>query len=562
MWPRDPATAAYTALREDRLDAAVSAFQEALPCNPSSARLRKDFAYTLLRTGDRLAARRQFEDALHLDPTDETAALEGAFLDYETGRRRQARRAFLRLRASTDPQIQARATRAFEGVDEPLRTAIARWQEALRLAPGQWSGHEELARLAEERDELDLAARHFEEAWRRRPSKSELLLDLARIWQEQGETSKARAALVTAWRTGSPRVSESAREQMNGTMPASSELAMAIPAEEESSDSEVFDAKEMGQRSLESNYLNDALKYLTLAYQQDPKDANILYQLGVTTNMLHRDAEALQWFSLARRSTDPEIAPKAAQAYAALRATQPGFHVSAWVIPIQSSRWNDTFVYGQLRGEYRLKHSILTPYVSLRFLGDTQSAVNRASYTFLSETSVIGAVGLKAQLHPRAFGWFEAGEAVSYVGWRHTMGIASSDYRGGVSWTRGWGRLLGSPEAGWFTESAVDGVYIHRDWNDMILYSQNQFGYTRAKDTRGQQLMTYLNVNLTADSRGHEWANAVEVGPGIRLRLRGMPRGMVFRYDVLYGRYTKPNRSTIDPSYWDARASLWYAISR
>ncbi|MGJ5814284.1 tetratricopeptide repeat protein [Paludibaculum fermentans] len=561
LWPADPATAAYTSLRENRLDAAVSSFHQALPCNPANARIRKDFAYTLLRTGDRFAARRQFEEALRLDPTDESTALESAFLSFETGQPREARRLFLRLKESSDPGIRAKADIAFEGIDEPLRTGIARWQEALRRAPGQWSAHEELARLAEKRDELALAAEHFEEAWRRRPGNSDLLLDLARIWTEQGETAKARAALVSAWRTGTPRVAESAREQMRGATPAAGELALAVPSSPaQQDDAPGFEAKEMGTRSLENSYLNDALTYLTQAYQQNPGDAEVLYQLGVTNNMLHRDAEALQWFGLARRSDSPAVASKAAQAYSALRASRPGLHFSAWFVPLYSSRWDDAFLYSQMTAEYRLGRSIFTPYVSLRFLGDTRSGAKFNAYTYLSETSIIGALGLKARLFPRAYGWFEAGEAVSYLGHRPNQGLASPDYRGGLAWSKGWGRLFGAPESGWFTETALDGVYLHRQQDDMLLYSQTQFGYTLAKDERGHQLMAYWNFNLTADRLGVSWANFAEFGPGFRVHLPGMPHGMVLRYDILYGKHTMP-AGFRNPGYWDIRTGLWYAIS-
>lgn len=561
-WPNDPATVAYAALRERRLDDAVSAFRQALPCNPVNARLRKDFAYTLLRTGDRLAARTQFEDALRLDASDETTALECAFLNFETGRRRQARQAFQRLLSSSNPDTRAMAAKTFEDIDEPLRQGIARWREALQRAPGQWSGHEELARLAEQRDELDLAATEFQEAWRRRPAKTDLLLDIARVWQEQGETAKARSALVTAWRAGSPRVAESAREALEGVVPDANEFALAIPhAEQENSAEPVLNAREMGARSLENSYLADALKYLSLAHQQNPDDAQVLYQLGVTNNMLHHDAEALQWFAKARRAQDPEIARKSAQAYTALRATQPGFHLSAWMAPIHSSIWNDLFVYAQVRVEYRGARSIVTPYVSLRFLGDARTGLKYHMYDYLSETSVIPAVGLKVQLHPRAYGWFEAGEAVSYLGRRRDTGLAMPDYRGGIGWSKGWGRLFGSPEDGWFAESAVDGVYIHRQQDDMLLYSQSQTGYTLGRDASGHQWSVYCNYNLIADSRGDQWANKFEIGPGIRLSLKGMPRGMLIRYDVLYGRYTMPY-TPLNAGSWDVRTGIWYAFSR
>ncbi len=118
-------------------------------------------------------------------------ALEYAFLCYETGEPVAARRIFERLRKAGD----AVAAEAFENVDRPLREGIARWQEAVAQSPDNFSAHEELAKLAEQRDQLELSAQHFEAAWKLRPGRRDLLLDLGRVWKGLGRAEDAMAAL-------------------------------------------------------------------------------------------------------------------------------------------------------------------------------------------------------------------------------------------------------------------------------------------------------------------------------------------------------------------------------
>src|SRR5260370_31731500 len=111
--------------------------------------------------GETQAARDQFAEAMRLDPADEQVALEYAFLCYETRQPVAARRVFDRLRKSGNPAASA----AFENVDRPLREGIARWTQAIQQDPENFSAREELARLAEQRDQLDLAAEQYLAAW-------------------------------------------------------------------------------------------------------------------------------------------------------------------------------------------------------------------------------------------------------------------------------------------------------------------------------------------------------------------------------------------------------------
>jgi tetratricopeptide (TPR) repeat protein len=211
---------AYEALRANDYDRAIAAFRQAIGQDvqtPQRADIRKDLAYTLLKIGETEAARDQFAEALRIDPNDDHAALEYAFLCFETKQPVLARRIFDRLRNDRlrndrlgndrlgnellrkvpDAGVKATASEAFESVDKPLREGIERWRQALQQAPDNFSAHEELARLAEQRDDLALASEHYERAWRLRTDRRDLLLALARTWKANREED-ANAALIAA----------------------------------------------------------------------------------------------------------------------------------------------------------------------------------------------------------------------------------------------------------------------------------------------------------------------------------------------------------------------------
>ena len=68
-----------------------------------------------------------------------------------------------------------------------------------------------------------------------------------------------------------------------------------------------YEAKTLAERSLEAGYLKDAVKYLRIAHENDPVDFNVMLKLGWAYNMLKDDEQAIEWFRLARRSSDPKI---------------------------------------------------------------------------------------------------------------------------------------------------------------------------------------------------------------------------------------------------------------
>jgi Tfp pilus assembly protein PilF len=207
-----PADRAYTALRVRDYDAAIPQFLAAIGAAPGDASLRKDLAYTYLKTGEPVLARDQFQEAMKLDPSDTTAALEYAFLCFETKRQAEARRVFDRLRRTASSPGREIAETAFHNIDDPLAAGIERWQRAVALGADNFSAHYELAALAEQRDELALAATHYERAWRLVPARRGVLVDLGRVWKQQGRSGQANAALLAASRGGEPRAAETARE--------------------------------------------------------------------------------------------------------------------------------------------------------------------------------------------------------------------------------------------------------------------------------------------------------------------------------------------------------------
>ncbi len=219
---------AYEELRAQRYEAAITSFLAAAEAAPERASIRKDLAYAYLKIGENIPAREQFHHAMELDPADAQVAMEYAFLCYETKERREARRIFDRIRKSADPVHAPAAEQAFQNVDAPLAAGIERWTKAIEAGADNFSAHFELATLAEERDELDLAAVHYERAWRLLPARRSVLLSLGRVWRDLNRAEDADTALLAASRGGEPRAAESARELLPDRYPFVAEFRRAL----------------------------------------------------------------------------------------------------------------------------------------------------------------------------------------------------------------------------------------------------------------------------------------------------------------------------------------------
>jgi Tfp pilus assembly protein PilF len=226
--PQDPAyeplSRAYEALRAKDYDTAVAGFLKSIESAPHRASIRKDLAYTYLKIGENELARNQFRAAMEMAPEDVQVAMEYAFLCYESKEQAQARRIFDRIRKTGN----ATAEQAFHNIDAPLAAGIERWRKAIEMGSDTFSSHYELATLAEQRDELEVAADHYERAWRLLPDRRSVLVDLGRVWKAMNRTERANAALLAASRGGEPRAAEMARELLPDRYPYVNEFRSAL----------------------------------------------------------------------------------------------------------------------------------------------------------------------------------------------------------------------------------------------------------------------------------------------------------------------------------------------
>jgi tetratricopeptide (TPR) repeat protein len=297
-------------------------------------------------------------------------------------------------------------------------------------------------------------------------------------------------------------------------------------------------AQSMAERSLKAGFLKDALRYLNIAHEAHPGDYDVMLKLGWTYNMLHDDRTAIQWFDLARQSPDASVANEASRAYENLRPETKLFRTTAWILPFYSTRWHDLFAYGQIKTELNTGHFRIRPYLSMRLIADTKPVAQDQP---LSERSFIAGVGLSTQWR-RFTGWAEAGSAISYT--RVSM---RPDYRGGLSWARGW-----TNERKFFAELNADEVFISRFGNDWLSYVQSRLGYR----------WIVLQSNLTADSNRQHWANFVEAGPGVRFHIPSTPNKLLFSVNFMRGFYLVSDGNPSHSSFSDLRAGFWYAITK
>ncbi len=227
-------TNAFAALRSQDYDKAISLFREAEAVSPQDADIHKNLAYVFLKIGDSDGARDEFNAAMHLDPADTYSALEYAFLTYEvktdaSAHKAEARRIFARIAndANADTESRSTAAAALRNIDEPLRSAIERWQSALANSPA-FSGYYELAQLFEQRDEAKQSAASYRAAFRLLPERRSVLLDIARVEKADGNSEGAMAALIAASRGPEPRTAEIAREQLPDRYPYVYEFRQAL----------------------------------------------------------------------------------------------------------------------------------------------------------------------------------------------------------------------------------------------------------------------------------------------------------------------------------------------
>ncbi len=621
-----PLERAYAAEKSGDLEAAVEAFREAAALAPHRADIWKNLAYALLRTGATTEAVAAFGQALRLHPKDDRTALELAFLRHESGERPLALAGFQALRNSLDPQIARTAGDAADRIEAELGGSIERWERAVQERPENRAGRLELADLYMLRGEPELASPHYAAAYALEgPNPDEILLKLGRARMLAADSDAANGAFLLASRSAETRIAETARGLLPDRHPWANEfraaltlapkntalrkelayLLLAVGQQEEAmgefaraleinpkdlqaaaqlaslerdagrteraaqiletaeeANDPAAAARALGERSLKASYLQDARSQFEKSWELSPGDPGLAYKLGVVHNLLRQDREALRWFSIAADAEDPELAAQALQSYRNLKPEFRRVTTSVWMLPFYSKRFGTVFGYAQAKTEFRVGSLPVRPYVSLRFSGDVRGRIGGNSPQQLSEQALIGALGLRAPLGRGFTLWGEAGQSVSLMRNRSPgVPYSAPDYRGGVNWFRFRGPSLGSNEAGFFHETTVDAVYVSRFDHDFLGYLRLRPGYT-LPSFGPLKAQVYANWNVTADTSREYWANYVETGPGIRLRVPKIAPPMDFSVDFVRGVHLSNRANPRRPNYFDLRAGIWYSFSK
>jgi Tfp pilus assembly protein PilF len=586
---------AYAYLKVGETESAREVFEQALSLDPADERLALELAFLCHETGREERALELFDRVRRSgDPESAKTAAE-AFARVDGTLRQAIERWQAAVRQ--DPQNRAarlELARNLEKHRQPGPAAaeyLAGWQipprreeTLLELARTRWdagdregavgawlvAARSSQARLAE-RARTRLPDRHpFANEYRRAleldPPNTAIRRELAFLWLALRRPDEALQELRTVVEQDAQDLLAATqlgflyleRQQLPLARPllekvaagSDRELARRARRALEGRDRSALPHKQLAEKSLARSFLPEALREFHTAYEIDPEDHQVAYQIGVVYNILKNDREAVRYFEKAMSSPDPQLAAQARRAYNNLAPPLRRIETSLWTLPMFSSRFHDVFQYAQLKTEFRLGRLPVRPYLSLRLVGDWRTRTPGPLPQFLSESSLIAGVGVRTKTWRGVMLWGEAGEAASYLR-RPPPGTPrlGPDYRGGLAWFGHIGKTLGSESAGPFVEAAGDAVFLSRFQNNVIAYWQMRPGYRLP-----WRAQVFWNTNVTFDRFRYAYANFVEYGPGFRFRLPGLVDVTI---SGLRGRYFLER-----PPYYDLRISLWYAASR
>jgi tetratricopeptide (TPR) repeat protein len=615
--PRDP----NPAHRARDYETAISLFRAAIDADPRNPSLRKDLAYTYLKIGEPALARDQFRDAATLDPADTAAALEYAFLCFETRQQAEARRTFDRLRhTAPDPARRATAEEAFHNIDDPLAASIQRWTQAISLGADNFSAHFELATLAEQRDDLPLAATHYERAWRLKPAYRNVLVDLGRVWRAQGRLADANAALLAASRGGEPRAAELARDLLPARYPWVAEFRAALALDPGNHELR----RELAYLLLRMNREPDAEAEFRILTQNVPGDLLSATQLGFLLYARGQHLAAQPLFDRVLAGSDDELAnrvravlrlpqvlrsrdtarPASIDArIMADRSLKAGYMKDAlhYLEVAHEADPGDFDVMLQLAWTNNILHrdALAFRWFDLARHAPDPRVAAEAERAYRTLRAAARRFTVSGWLYPMyssrwhdAFGYGQIRTQINTGFFLHpylstrligdtqqapNLSERSIIFALGLS-TRPWHGLVAWGEAG----TAVS--YIHRtaapDYRGGIAYAKTlhvastpwfaattmdalflsrfDHDFLLYTQNRAGYGLVYWNFNFTTDARRQDWANFVETGPGVRVPLA---ESLYLTFNALRGRYLLDNPAR-PPQFTDLRAGFWYSFIR
>lgn len=530
---------------DQQLEAAIARWQAAVQANDQDFSAHYELARAAFEKSEDALAAEHFRKAWQLRPDQTAILIELGHALVGAGMQQEAYAAWLAASRGKQPRAAAQA-RALLPDRYPY---AAEFERAIALDARNIALRRELAFLYLAVGEQSKAEKVFVALLEIAPEDWVSVAQLGLLRLSWGRWDAAMPLLEKVLKNGDEQLAERVRRAL--------EAHQASPTAQGKAPSEF---KLMGDRSYEKGYLVDALRYYRAAVEASPADHEAQLKLGYTLNMLRRDEEAIRYFEAARRSPDPEIRSKADTAYRNLRPAVAPWRTTFWIFPMFSSRWGQAFTYGQLKTEFRLGRLPVRPYASVRFAGDSQRNQGRLDPQYLSEGAFVVAAGLATRSWKGVGAWFEAGNAIRYRRQPATPRMGP-DYRGGAFFSRLFGPSIHSLNAGPFWETGADLVTLSRYRWDVLIYSQNRVGY-QLPVLGPLHWQLVVNMNMTCDRNQEPWANFIDVGPGVRFRLKPMPAPMVWSLDYLRGSYFRRQANPFPPVYWDLRAGLWYAVTR
>lgn len=613
----DALSRAYEALRAHDYEAAIAGFSAAIEAAPARPAIRKDLAYTYLKIGENDAARQQFAEAMRLDPADDAVALEYAFLAYESKAQAEARRIFDRIRKKGN----ATAEQAFRNVDAPLAAGIERWKNAIALGADNSGSHYDLASLAEQRDELALAAEHYERAWRLRPEHRAILVDLGRVWKALGRTEDATAALLAASRGGEAYAAELARELLPQRYPYVPEFRRAL----ELDPGNVELRRELGYLLLKMGEQDGAEAQFRVLTVNAPKDMLSATQLAFLLYSRGERGAAQPLFDRVLAGPDEELANRVRavlrmpQVRSARSKAEPST-IDAKVMAersIQAGYLKDALQYLQVAheedpGDFNV---MLKLGWTLNVLHQDRQAFQWFDLARKSPDPRIASEARKSwsNLRPenarwRVAGWFYpmyssrwnaafsygqvrtelrldapvrlylstrfVGDSALYV--RQplseqavilSLGATTATWHGARAWFEA-GNAIGYSQRRMVPDYRGGLAFGRRLFRyaetavDAIYVSRFNKDFIVYEQGRFGKVagpwQFYWNADATFDAHREYWANFIETGPGIRIQT--MPFSFV-TVNLLRGKYLVSRFNPLPLDFTDLRAGFWYAFS-
>ena len=519
---------------------AIERWSQAAETDPYNRSVQLELAGLLEKRGEPAKAADRYL-AAWLFPSDERPEeilLRLAGARETAGDSEAARGAWLLASRSADVRIAETAKDHLPG----RYPYAAEFRRALGLDPANSRLRRELAYLLLQVNLREEALREFEQIVAEDPNDLLAAAQLADFYLARNNPAEAAGLLEKAVESPDEELAGRAEQRLRQIR-----------------EQEARPHRELGEKSLNKSYLQDARRELLRAYDINPQDLSIALKLGVVHNLMRQDREAVRWFRIASQSPDQDVADQARQSYHNLEPQFRRVTTSVWSLPMFSSRYRDLFNYSQIKTEFNVDRLPLRPYLSLRFSGDVRQQTGGDTPLFLSENALVAAAGLRAQIHPRLVLWGEAGEAFHFLR-KRPPGVprAGPDYRGGLSWFASRGATLGAGQPGRFLEANADAVFVSRFDRNTIGYLQLRPGY-RLPGKGPFQMQLYWNFNVTTDVKRLYWANFAETGPGLRLRVPGVSPPMDVSISFVRGVHLVNEFNPRRPNYFDLRVSLWYS---